>query len=258
MGFIEPSSGDSKSAQLVGWDTCSLEYWRAASPNTAPAGFDINMDAVYCLPQLSGENFLYMRLPHVSCVVYFPASFSWWFFPTPHESRGVLSWSRWGHFCSPPGAVRCISCTPEGAAPGSVPVVRRRSYRDCLRSPPPPARGRSMAREPSQVRDPPAAPAAPAVAPPVFFGCLYLPDPLFLYFLPILSGHLPNPHGAAASDHLAQQRNVRIQAERSARRQPTAAEQAEARRQRRIDRELGEFMSTASVVTAEDLRVERF
>ena len=65
MGFIEPSSGDCKSAQLVGWDTCSIETWRAISPNTIPAGWDINMDAVYCLPQLSGENFNYMRLPHV-------------------------------------------------------------------------------------------------------------------------------------------------------------------------------------------------
>ena len=65
MGFIEPSSGDSKSAQLVGWDTCSIETWRATSPNTVPAGWDLNMDAVYCTPQLSGENFHYMRLPRV-------------------------------------------------------------------------------------------------------------------------------------------------------------------------------------------------
>ena len=42
-GFAEPTSGASKSAQLVGWDVTSLGTWRACSPSTAPAAFDLNM-----------------------------------------------------------------------------------------------------------------------------------------------------------------------------------------------------------------------
>ena len=66
VGFCEPSSGDDKICQLVGWDTCEPDFWKAASPNTVPAAFDLNSDAIYVIPQLSAENFSYMRVPHVS------------------------------------------------------------------------------------------------------------------------------------------------------------------------------------------------
>ena len=65
-GFIEPSSGDSKSAQLVGWDVCSFDHWRAMAGTTVPNNWEFNMDAIFVLPQLSGTNFDYTRLPHVS------------------------------------------------------------------------------------------------------------------------------------------------------------------------------------------------
>ena len=45
---------------------------------------------------------------------------------------------------------------------------------------------------------------------------------------------------------------MRIQAERQARPAPSLAEQLEARRLRRLDRQLGEFTSVASVYTAEE------
>ena len=40
-GFAEPSSGDSKSCQLVGWDVCSIDEWRTAAPQTIPSSFDL-------------------------------------------------------------------------------------------------------------------------------------------------------------------------------------------------------------------------
>ena len=40
-GFADPSSGDSRSCHLVGWDTCSIDEWKAVTPTTAPAGFDL-------------------------------------------------------------------------------------------------------------------------------------------------------------------------------------------------------------------------
>ena len=73
-----------------------------------------------------------------------------------------------------------------------------------------------------------------------------------------------NPNGGAAATWLAGNRQVRIQAERTARpRVPSAerlaARQARARaRQEALGRELGDFMSAASVVSAEDMRIHRF
>ena len=65
-GFLEPSSGRAKSCQLVGWGFSSLDIWRSTSPSTVPNQFDFNMDALFFIPQLSGTNFEYTRLPHVS------------------------------------------------------------------------------------------------------------------------------------------------------------------------------------------------
>ena len=64
-GFLEPSSGASKSCQLVGWDVCTLDLWKAVSNTTVPNNWEFNMDAIFALPQLSGMNFEYTRLPHV-------------------------------------------------------------------------------------------------------------------------------------------------------------------------------------------------
>ena len=64
-GFLEPINGASRSCQLVGWDVCSLEFWRSASNSTVPPSWEFNMDAIFCLPQLPGTNFGYARFPHV-------------------------------------------------------------------------------------------------------------------------------------------------------------------------------------------------
>lgn len=66
MGFCEPSSGDSKSAQLVGWDVSTPDDWKAMSPNSCPRAWGLNMDAIYATPPMSGESFAHTRMPHVS------------------------------------------------------------------------------------------------------------------------------------------------------------------------------------------------
>ena len=40
--------------------------WEAVPTHLPPVSFDVNMDAVYVTPQLSGGNFDYARLPHAS------------------------------------------------------------------------------------------------------------------------------------------------------------------------------------------------
>ena len=73
-----------------------------------------------------------------------------------------------------------------------------------------------------------------------------------------------NPNGGAAATWLAGNRQVRIQAERVSRpRVPSAerlaARQARARaRQAALDRDLDDFLSTASVISADDLHVRHF
>lgn len=89
-GFCEPSSGTSKSCQVVGWDVCSLADWRLASPNTAPSAFDLNMDSAYALPQLSGGDFGYTWLPHVSHAVFSSGPIGGTFAMPPHPSDAVV------------------------------------------------------------------------------------------------------------------------------------------------------------------------
>lgn len=43
-GFLEPSSGDTKSCQMVGWGVCDLSEWRMRNPHTVPANFELDMD----------------------------------------------------------------------------------------------------------------------------------------------------------------------------------------------------------------------
>ena len=64
VGFLEPSSGSSKSAHLVGWDVANLSEWQLTSHDTFPTSpWEMCMGAIFCLPQLSGRNFPYSRLP---------------------------------------------------------------------------------------------------------------------------------------------------------------------------------------------------
>ena len=144
-GFTEMTSGPSKSCQLVGWDVCSLADWRTVSPNTAPAHFDLNMDAVFATPQLSGENFGYTRLPHVS--------------------HGV--------FCSGPiGGSYALPSNPSDALIAQLTsqhlaqaILYGRAPTAVAHIPPPPGRGRSQARGASRVRAfPPAADVAAGTA----------------------------------------------------------------------------------------------
>lgn len=56
--------GTAKSAQLSGWDKADLVEWQLSSAHTLPPSpWDLCMDAIFCLPQLSGKNFSYHRIP---------------------------------------------------------------------------------------------------------------------------------------------------------------------------------------------------
>ena len=144
MGFLEPTSGDTKSCQLVGWDVSSIEAWRAVAPNTAPAAMDLNMDSLFCCPQLSGENFAYARLPHVSHGV---------FAAGPVQGTYALSAEPTDSNVAHLKALALAQARLYGAAPSAVAFV-----------PPPPGRGRPAQRAGSTVRFN-STPAAPVVIP---------------------------------------------------------------------------------------------
>ena len=77
-------------------------------------------------------------------------------------------------------------------------------------------------------------------------------------FTPNVSGR---PDGQAASDALSQNRAVRVRRERNSRPAPSLLEQQRAREQRARDRmrgrEIDEFMSAASVYTADEIRAQQ-
>ena len=147
-GFCEPTNGDTKSCNIVGWDTCSLDMWRACSPTTAISAFDLNMDAVFRIPQLSGVNFGYKRLPHVSHGVFSAGPIGGSFALPSELSDELVVQLRSQHL-----AQNLL----HGHAPSAVAHI----------PPPPAARGRSNARGTSRVRAPPtaASASAPATAP---------------------------------------------------------------------------------------------
>ena len=167
MGFAEPSHGKDVSCQLVGWDVVSLDDWRLQSQLTMPAQFDlisnrghtflslflVNMDNVFCLPQLSAVNFTYTRLPHVSHGVFCSGPIGGTYAVPSQLSDELIVQLRGQHLAQ---------SLLYGSAPRAVAHV-----------PPPPGRGRSLARSASRVRDqPPAykavppAPKAATLAPP--------------------------------------------------------------------------------------------
>ena len=48
VGFIQPTSGDSRSAQLVGWHPCSLSDWQLMAGNTLPPSpWDLCSDTLF-------------------------------------------------------------------------------------------------------------------------------------------------------------------------------------------------------------------
>ena len=81
-------------------------------------------------------------------------------------------------------------------------------------------------------------------------------------FIPNIPGH---PDGMDASDMLARNRAARIRFERNSRHAPTAEEQQLARqeralaraRQARLNTDLDDFMSAASVYTDEEVRIQQ-
>ena len=158
QGFLEPSSGDTKSCQLVGWDVSTMGDWRMSNPHTVPANIDLNMDLVYCLPQLSAGNFAYTRPPHLTHGVFAPAPIQGTF-ALPQDPSGLQIEQLKRHALP--------QFRLHGSAPSAVAFL-----------PPPPGRGRSRARAQSAPRAASAAPALPATLTPVprNSGVIICPD----------------------------------------------------------------------------------
>ena len=88
VGYVEPTNGDSRSAQIVSWGPVGLvtseihfvicdgshspdlEFWARTSPVTLPNHFEVHTDAIYPLPQLHSHNFDYLRVPHLNVGVF--------------------------------------------------------------------------------------------------------------------------------------------------------------------------------------------
>ena len=157
QGFLEPSSGDTKSCQLVGWDVSSMGDWRMTNPNTVPANLDLNMDSIYCIPQLAGGNFAYTRLPHVTHGVFASAPVQGTYAVPQEPSDLLIDQLR---------AQALSQFRLYGSASSAVAFA-----------PPPPARGRSRARAQSAPRAaPPPGPAATLTPVPSNLGATICPD----------------------------------------------------------------------------------
>ena len=142
QGFLEPSSGDTKSCQMVGWDVSTLGEWRMHNPHTVPANFDLNMDNIYCIPQLAGENFNYTRLPHLTHGIFSAAPIQGAFALPQDPSDETI-----GHLRN----LALAQSRLHGMAPSAVAFA-----------PPPPARGRSRGRSESARRAVSTPPAQPS------------------------------------------------------------------------------------------------
>ena len=146
-GFCEPPSGDSKICQLVGWGVCPPDEWKAVAGSSFPHSFDINMDAVYCAPHLSGENFGYTRPPRVSHGVFSAGPIAGTFAVPPAPPHSTVAHLR---------AQALAQAQLYGGAPTDVAHI-----------PPPPARGRARSARAQSARRTPPSPASP---PPAFVG----------------------------------------------------------------------------------------
>ena len=66
-GLLAKSSGKYKTAQLVGWPTCSAEDWELLSPDTFPRrGIELSLHDVYRLPILYFSGLLFSILKFLS------------------------------------------------------------------------------------------------------------------------------------------------------------------------------------------------
>ena len=117
---------------MVGWDISSYEEWKAAAPNTVPPAVDLNMDKLFCCPQLSGDNFSYTRLPHVSHGVFAAGPIQGTYALAAEQSDANVAHLK---------ALAIAQSRLYGGAPSAVAFA-----------PPPPGRGRSAVRSASAPR----------------------------------------------------------------------------------------------------------
>ena len=189
------------------------------------------MDSIFCIPQLSGSGFNYTRLPHVShCVLSSGPIGGTFALPQPIPDYLVTQLT----------AQLQAQFRLYGSGTSAVAHV-----------PPPPGRNRSVIRTSSRARSIPPPEPAPFTGrlvgrrppPPAF-------SPVSSFYFSLPDTYFGIPSGRAAHDYLASNRRVRIRAEQRVRH--TSAEREAARAQRRRDRQLDDFMSAASVYTADE------
>ena len=70
VGFVEPTNGDSKSAQLVSWSPTDLDTWRCQAAASFPNYWETHVDALFPIPQLHSANFEYLRPPHLHAGIF--------------------------------------------------------------------------------------------------------------------------------------------------------------------------------------------
>ena len=63
VGCVEPTNRKPKSAQLTARPKTTPEFWRLSTPASFPIRFELDHNAIYCLPHLSAEGFAYTWPP---------------------------------------------------------------------------------------------------------------------------------------------------------------------------------------------------
>ena len=129
---------------MVGRGTSSYEDWKASAPNTGPPAVDLNMDKLFCCPQLSGGNFSYTRLPHVSRGVFAAGPIQGTYALAAEQADAIFDHLK---------ALALAQARLYGGAPSAVAFA-----------PPPPGWGRSAVRAASAPRAN-STPAEPVVIP---------------------------------------------------------------------------------------------
>ena len=128
-GFAEPSSGTAHSCQIVGWDVCSLDEWRQASPASVPANFDlaVNRAGFYF------RRALFPHFKHGQCFRPAPAECHQLFL---HEAPPCFAWRllcrpNWRHICGAAEPVGPADCPLTWTTPGSVDAVWQCAFSCC-------------------------------------------------------------------------------------------------------------------------------
>ena len=100
-GSAEPTNGGTKSAQLIAWDMRGPSVWKLAPPASVPSYFELNHNALYRLPHLAEDNFVYVRFPKTNfAFLDDPTPVFWPVRSENGEYRRATSCDTWSFRCS--------------------------------------------------------------------------------------------------------------------------------------------------------------